>query len=116
MEDSILKSVKGYVGIDDESFDQDILMNINAAFSTLYQIGVESVKNVTVCDETDSWSEIFANEAELINLCRQYVYLKCRVIFDPPSNSFVLEAMKSQISELEWRINIQAEGGFDEDE
>lgn len=116
MENSILKSVKGYVGVNDDSFDEDILMNINAAFSTLYQIGVESAKDISVLGVEETWTEVFAEEMDLVDLCRQYVYLKCRVIFDPPSNSFVLDAIKQQISELEWRINVQAEGGFDEDE
>lgn len=116
MEDRILKSVKGYIGIDDDDFDQDILMNINAAFSILWQLGVECLNGVTIIGPEEKWSEIFSNDLDLVSMCRQYVYLKCRVIFDPPSNSFVLDAIKQQIAELEWRINVQAEGGFDEDE
>ena len=40
---------------------------------------------------------------------KNYVYLKVRVTFDPPTSSSVLEAYKQQLNELEWRLNVQAE-------
>lgn len=115
MEDSILVSVKEYLGIseDDPSFDQEILMNINAVFSTLYQIGVDELKDTMITDGSQTWSDVFAQDAHIINMVRSYVQLRVRVIFDPPTSSFVMEAMKQQISEFEWRINLAAEGGFE---
>lgn len=118
MEDSILNSVKKYVGIDKSmtAFDEDILMNVNAVFSTLYQLGVDSAKGIMIQGADEKWSEIFGEDPDITNLIRQYTFLKVRVIFDPPTNSFVLDALKKQADELEWRINIEAEGGFDSDE
>lgn len=117
MEDSILNSVKKYVGIDKSmtAFDEDILMNVNAVFSTLYQLGVDSAKDVMIIGDRETWSDIFGKTG-IVNLIRQYTFLKVRIIFDPPTNSFVLDAMKKQADELEWRINIESEGGFDSDE
>lgn len=38
-----------------------------------------------------------------------FVYLKIKLVFDPPTNSAVLESMNRTIGELEWRINVAAE-------
>ena len=56
----------------------------------------------------------FAEDEDLLRLIKDYVYLRVRIIFDPPTSSFVLEALNKQVSEFEWRIHIEAEGAFDE--
>lgn len=114
MDDRILVSIKEYLGIfeEDASFDQEILMNINAIFSTLYQIGVDELKGIYV-DGSDTWSDIFIQEDHVISMIKSYTQLRVRIIFDPPTSSFVMEAMKQQIAEFEWRINLEVEGGFD---
>lgn len=111
MEDSILISTKKVLGIQKDltAFDQDILMNINSVFSILYQIGVmSSIGTYRVEDETDRWEDYFGDDPIILDLIKTYVYAKVRIIFDPPSNSFVLESLKSQAQELEWRIYIEA--------
>lgn len=116
-EDSILKSIKSYLGIadDDSSFDLDVLMNINAIFSVLYQIGVGN-RVVFISSEEDTWSKMFEDYADLLGLIKQYTFMKTRVLFDPPTNSFVMDSLNKQIQETEWRIKEQAEGGFDEED
>lgn len=116
MDDSILQSTKKYLGIDIacDSFDMDVMLHINSAFAVLYQIGVDSAKNARVEDASVTWVDIFANDEELLRLIKDYVFLRVRVIFDPPTSSFVLEAINKQIAEFEWRIKIEAEGTFDE--
>lgn len=117
MSESILKSVKSDLGISDSetAFDSDVLMNINAVFSVLYQIGVGD-KAVSISSENEdiTWSDAFADDQDLIDMIRTYTYMRSRIIFDPPSSSFVLDALTKQIQEYEWRIKEQAEGGFDE--
>lgn len=115
MEQSILISIKGMLGIDKDcdGFDQDIIVFINSVFSTLYQIGFDAAKNFRIEDETLLWTDILNDDLDLIDLIKNYVYMKVRMLFDPPTSSFVLESLNKQISECEWRIQIQAEGGFD---
>ena len=115
-EDSILDSTKKVLGIDSEckEFDQEIIMFINSTFSTLYQIGVGSKKGEGIYDNLATWIEFFSDTPDLINLICSYTYGKVRMLFDPPTNSFVLDSLNKQVQELEWRIQIQAEGGFDE--
>lgn len=111
MDESILNSIKKMLGIgsDYDAFDQDILILINSTFSTLFQLAI-SYRTVESSEET--WFEIFGENADLIDMIKTYTYLSVKMLFDPPSNSFVMEAMKAKTQELEWRINIQAEGRF----
>lgn len=104
--DSILTSIKKMLGIieEDESFDIDIIIHINTAFSTLTQLGVGPKEGFAIRDKTTLWTE-FVDDIRLENV-RSYVYLKVRQVFDPPTNSAVLDAISRQISELEWRMNV----------
>lgn len=118
MEESILDTIKDSLGIakEDNGFDQEILMHINAVLSTLFQIGVDFNNGRYIIDKDDTWPDIFTGNEELIDLAKLYIYLKVKVMFDPPSSSFVLDAMNKQSAELEWRIHVESEGGFDKDD
>lgn len=119
MEDSILVSVKKALDIQKDltAFDQDILMNINSVFSILYQIGVQSSNDTYRIENSETkWTDLFGDDIVLLDMIKTYTYIKVRILFDPPSNSFVLDSLKTQAQELEWRIHVQAEGGFTDDE
>lgn len=108
--ESILKTIKKMLGIapDYTQFDTDIIVHINTALMTLNQLGVGPEKPVVVMSELDQWQKVLDSATDL-EAIKTYVYLKVRVVFDPPANSFVLEAMNRQISEIEWRLNMQTE-------
>lgn len=108
--DSILTSIKKLLGITEEykHFDQDIIMHINSVFMILTQMGVGPEEGFTISDSTTTWSE-FTNDDKKIEAVKSYVYLKVRLLFDPPASSSVMEAMNRSISELEWRLNIAAD-------
>ena len=75
---------------------------------TLNQLGVGPSDIFRIEDKNDMWSDFISDEKQL-NGIETYVYLKVRLVFDPPLNASVLEAMKQTISELEWRLNVEAE-------
>ena len=102
---SILDSTKKLLSIPLESdyFDHDVLTYINSAFSTLKQLGAKIPSDFYVSDSTSTWDDIGGNP-DVIPHIRSYVYLKVRMIFDPPTGG-VKEAYDNQIKELEWRIN-----------
>ena len=108
--DSILTSVKALQGIqeEDESFDQELIMDINSVFMVLYQLGVGPKKPFSITDKSQTWSE-FLGDRDDISLVRSYMYLKVRLLFDPPQSGVLHEAMERQVEECEWRINVQAE-------
>ena len=105
--DSILLSVKKMLGIppEYEQFDPEIIIHINSVFSILTQLGVGSDEGFSVKDSTASWSD-YIPEGKAVEDIKTYVYLKVRLIFDPPQSSAAIEAMKQLASEFEWRINV----------
>jgi hypothetical protein len=106
MEESILKSTKKILGLAESytAFDLDVATHINTAFSTLNQLGVGPVDGFFISGEEETWSN-FDVPANQLHMVKTYVYLRVRVLFDPPQTSFHLTAANEQIKELEWRLN-----------
>lgn len=111
MDESILTSVKKLLGImsDYTNFDSDIIFNINSALFTLNQLGVGK-SGFIISDETATWGD-FLEQRQDVQAVIQYVYLSVKLIFDPPTSSFVVEAMNNRLKELEWRLNVQVDNG-----
>lgn len=107
---SILTTIKKLLGIVEEyeAFDQDILVMINSAFLNLKQLAVGPEEGFSISSKEQVWTD-FLPEGSLLEAVKQYLYLKVRITFDPPSSSFVLEAYNKQIQELEWRMNVDAD-------
>lgn len=109
--DSILTSIKKLLGIAEgyDVFDIDIIMNINSAFSVLTQLGVGSSTGFSIRDASTTWDEYITDDR--LEMVKTYVWLKVRYLFDPPSSGSAMEAVKSQIAELEWRLNVAVDPG-----
>lgn len=107
MEPSILISTKKVLGIGENytAFDPDIIMHLNSALSTLNQLGVGSENGFFITDETSVWEDLNIPDNQL-NLVKTFVFLKTKILFDPPGTSFLMEAMNNQIKEFEWRLNV----------
>lgn len=105
--DSILTSVKKLLGIteDYEHFDTDIITHINSVFMILTQIGVGPEDGFSITDKTSTWSD-FLPDGQNIEAVKTYMYMKVKLLFDPPLSSAVMECMNRSISEMEWRLNI----------
>ena len=108
--DSILTSIKKLLGIAEDytHFDDNIIIHINSAFSSLSQLGVGPSYGFHIEDDSETWIDFFGESSELYDV-RTYIYLKVSLWFDPPTSSAVLSAKERQISELEWRLNVAAE-------
>jgi hypothetical protein len=111
MEDSILKSTKKILGLaaDYTPFDLDVITHINAAFSTLYQLGVGPTTGFAIEDDTAVWDDFIVGDISIVSACKTYVYLRTRLLFDPPTTSFTLSSMKEQLQEYEFRISVLRE-------
>lgn len=111
MDDSILNNTKKILGIapDYDAFDTDIIIHINSVFSTLNQLGLGPDEGFMIEDETDGWGDFLLDDMRL-NSIKTYVYLRVRVLFDPPTTGFTLTALQEQIKEHEWRLNAFREG------
>ncbi len=107
--DSILTSIKKLLGIVPEytHFDDDIIIHINTALATLWQLGVGS-ESLSIINSDTNWNEL-TDDVALQSLCKNYIHLKVKMLFDPPLSSAAIESNNRLISELESRINIMAD-------
>ena len=117
MNESILNSIKKLLGIVPEytDFDQDITLFINSVFPILRQLGCGPKEGFTITDANTKWSDYIGDNKNL-EIVKSFVYLKVRLLFDPPAASAHMEAFKQNISELEWRIKEECEFDFSIDE
>lgn len=105
MEESILSSIKKLLGITEEyeHFDADIIIHINSVFMILNQIGIGPDKGFSIKDKNAKWSDYVNTDYNLEGI-KSYVYMKVKLMFDPPASSVVTESINKMISELEWRL------------
>lgn len=110
MEESILSSIKDTASVspEDDAFDQEIILHINATFMTLRQLGVGPSTPFFITDSSATWSD-FIDDPDILPTIKSYVTLKVRMLFDPPTSSSLAEAIKSQIAEYEWRLGIECD-------
>lgn len=108
--DNILQSIKKLIGIyeDDTSFDQDLIIHINTIFSILKRLGVGPTEGYKLKTGTEEWSE-FTKDDNNLEAVKSYIYVKVKLVFDPPSNSMATESLKNMAQELEWSLNVMAE-------
>jgi hypothetical protein len=113
MEQSILKSTKKIlnIGLDDTSFDLDIITHINTAFSVLHDLGVGPQAGFIIEDEIEEWSAYLPDPEDLVELnkVKTCIWLRARLLFDPPTSAFLLDAIKEQLREQEWRLSTNRE-------
>jgi len=105
--ESILNSIKKLLGIaeDYDHFDSDIIMHINSVFTTLTQLGVGPEDGFSINDEAEKWED-FLPEDRMIHSAKSYMFMKVKLMFDPPLSSAVIECTKEQIKEMEWRLQV----------
>ena len=115
MEESILVSIKKLLGLTSEytAFDTDVIIHINSVFMILNQLGVGPDEPFRITGVSETWSD-FTTTTD-VEAVKTYVYLKVRLIFDPPLSSAVKDAISSAIAELEWRLNVQVDPGNEGD-
>lgn len=108
--DSILTSIKKLLGISEDytQFDDDVIMHINTVFLNLTQLGVGPAEGFTIEDDTADWEDFIDDNIQL-QAVKSYMYLKVKLLFDPPLSSAVIESTNRMIAELEWRLNVAVE-------
>jgi hypothetical protein len=109
---SILETVRQMIGpsVSYDVFDTDLIININAAFSRLCQLGVGPASPFKISGTDETWSDFTASSYQ--EEVKQYIYLKTKVIFDPPASATVLDAYNKQIDMLEWTLKEVARFGY----
>lgn len=110
MEPSILTTIKKMLGLDKDyaAFDEEIKVHINSVFMYLNQLGVGSDTPFSITGESETWPQ-FTPDVDDANALKTYMYLRIKLMFDPPNTSFVLKSIQDQITELEWRLTVQVD-------
>jgi hypothetical protein len=110
MANSILDDVKKVLGLDASYtvYDIDVIMHINTAFGVLNQLGIGPDVGFSISDNTAVWDDFTAGDV-LLNMVKSAIYLRVRLLFDPPTTSYLIESMRKQLEELEVRLNINRE-------
>ena len=108
--ENILDSIKKLLGIDeaDLNFDQELIMHINSVFMVLNQLGVGPVGGFKIYSNEETWTDFVGARLDLESV-KSYIYLKVRLLFDPPQNSFLVGSIEKQVEEHEWRLQAQVE-------
>jgi hypothetical protein len=110
MEESILLSTKKILGIAPEydAFDLDVIAHINSALATLEQLGIGPEFGYSVTDSDDTWDDFLGTMAEepRFNMIQSYVYLHVKMLFDPPTLGFLIEAHNKQLNEMQFRLSV----------
>lgn len=107
--DSILLTIKKMLGLDAEytPFDTDVMVDINTVLMTLNQLGVGPKQPYVITGPEETWGD-FTSRKDL-EAIKTFIYLRVKLLFDPPANSYTIEALERQAAEYEWRLNAQAE-------
>lgn len=111
MTNSILDSTKKILGMDSSytAFDLDIITHINTVFTTLHDLGVGPVEGFMISDKDANWED-FTDGASLLNAVKSYMFLRVKLLFDPPQNApSYMNSLEKQVQELEWRISTRRE-------
>lgn len=112
MQESILSSIKKMLGIaeDYKHFDADIIMHINTVLMVLMQLGVGPVAGFSISDDTAVWGD-FLSSSKQLEAVKSYIYLRVKMLFDPPTSGTVIQSTENLISELAFRLNVEVDPG-----
>ena len=103
---SILDSIKALLGIDsqDTNFDKELIILINGALAIVNKFGV-GPEGYKISGPENTWDEFLLERTDL-EMVKANIYLRVRMMFDPPQNSFLVNAIKDQINESNWYIEL----------
>lgn len=110
MEESILITIKKKLGLskDYTAFDTDIITNINTSLMRLGQLGVGPSTGFRITSHKETWDNFIGDRIDLEGI-KDFIYMKARIVFDPPSSAAALQALKEEIKELEFCLNVQVD-------
>lgn len=111
MTESILTSIKKLLGPEEsyEHFDSDIIMHINSVLMILTQLGIGPSEGFSISDKSKTWADFLGEDYANLEGVKTYVYMKVKLIFDPPATAALIDSMSRLVDEFEWRLNVMAE-------
>lgn len=118
MDSSILNELRKVVGGSTSPgeithFDMDLMMHANTYFANLTQLGV-GTPGFMLQDDTQTWRDFLGDNypPERLSQIKTYIYIKVRLVFDPPQSSAHMSTLKEEAKEIEWRLNVEVDPGM----
>ena len=114
LDESILNSIKKLLGVtlDNTVFDDVIALHINTVLANLISKGIGPQENgYQITSSANTWNEFLGEKPLLIQNVKSYVYIKVKLLFDPPQNNAMKEAFESQAKEIEYLVYTE-KGGY----
>jgi len=107
MEDSILNYIRTVLVGDenDTSFDLELVSCINLALNNLTDVGIGPKEGFEIKGSSETWADFIGENKPIFNRVKKYVELETRLLFDPPTSSYVLEALQKKADEALVRAN-----------
>lgn len=105
--ESILSTIKTMLNVEstENAFDQELILYINSALELIEQLIGDQDNHIVITGTSEKWTDYFTcEESEIAKLI---VYLRVKLIFDPPSTTTAFQAMENMCKEYEWRLTIQ---------
>lgn len=109
MSKPILETVREFCNLTviDTSFDAELMIHANTAIFELEQLGVPIPKDF-VLSPMVKWSDYLGDRTDL-EAVKSYICMYTRLLFDPPTNSFLVSSTQSSMDRLAWRIREHTE-------
>lgn len=106
---SILQDVKHQLGLlpGDTAYDTTVMIHINSVISILTQLGVGPAEGFAITGPDEEWDLFY--EDNRLNSIKSYLYLRVKLLFDPPATGFVTASYERQFQELEFRLNAEVD-------
>ena len=107
---SILKETKQQLGLDPDAvgFDPELILHINSVLSDFNQLGVGPDAGFAITDEDSTWEQFLGNDPRY-NAAKSLLFLRVKLLFDPPQVGYVLTSYEKMIEKAEWRLNVSRE-------
>ena len=114
MADSILQTIKRMIGPSmlDPEFDTDLIVHINSVLFDLNELGVGPEEGFVITGDTETWADFLGEDTKNLEAVKTFIFLKVKMIFDPPTVGGVINAYEKLIKEYEWRINVMVDPGL----
>ena len=84
------------------------MLHINSVLAILAQLGIGPEGGYRITSDAQTWEDYLGERADIDDV-RSYVYMKVRLMFDPPVSSAALSAMGRLCSEMEWRLQVSGD-------
>ena len=102
---SILKSTADRLDSRDFTvFYDDLIATINTCFGYLHEYGCGSEEGFEITGENETWDDFECKTKYQKQLAKTYIFMKTKIIFDPPQSGPLLSALQKEIAQAEWHI------------